>query len=166
MTVTTGPEFSDQIAYGHLVRFYYQGTLPYLLQNFYSDGDFTYQGNKYGSAVPFGFTGVTVNRNGDNQSTNLIFPQNGITQTISAKLLNQTGWRAEVETMLFDPDDRSKYRSLSTYTGMVVGAVYSGPTIELELGNILDAVGADVPRRRLTEDLFGPLPTTANVRLQ
>jgi len=166
MTVNTTTEFSDQIAYGHLARFIYQNTTPYLHQNFFTDGDFKYNGVSYGSALPFGFTGVTVNRNGDNQSTNLIFPNNGLTQTIAAKILNQAGWRVEVETMLFDPDDRTKFRSLSSYTGMVVGGIFSGPTIELELGNILDAVGADVPRRRLTEDLFGPLPTTANVRLQ
>jgi len=164
--MSTGPEFDDNIAYGCLLSISEKGAGPrYTLQNFFSTDNIDHNGGVYGFA-PFGWSGVTVNRNGDNQTTNLIFPNNGLTQTIAAKILNQAGWRVEVETMLFDPDDRTKFRSLSSYTGMVVGGIFSGPTIELELGNILDAVGADVPRRRLTEDLFGPLPTTANVRLQ
>lgn len=165
--MSTGPEFDDNIAYGCLLSISQKGAGPsYTLQNFFSTDNIDHNGGVYGFA-PFGWSGVTVNRNGDNESTRLIFPNENIVQVIVGRIFNNTSqWLAKVETALLNPDDRTDYRILTEYVGMIVSGSHAGPTIEVEVGSILDAVGADVPRRRITEDLFGPMPTTANVRLQ
>jgi len=38
--------------------------------------------------------------------------------------------------------------------------------LDLTLNTVLDAVGSDVPQRRLTQRLIGNIPSTAGVRLQ
>ena len=162
-----GPEFKDQIALGYFLTLTEVGAGPGATlrgQNFFVNSNVTYNGADY-SFLPFGFSGVTVNRNGDNQSTSIVVPNNTLVRTLLSRVM--TGrWLAGVDTALLDPGNSSNYTTLTTYTGQVVAATISGPSIEIELGSILDAVGADVPRRRITEDLFGPLPSTANVRLQ
>ena len=161
-----GPEFKDRIALGHFLDLQLAGTSgpTYTLQNFFVDAQVTFSGGTYGFA-PFVFTGVTVNRNGDNQSTNIVIHNNTIIRALVTRMLSEQ-WIATVHTMLLDPGDTSNYTELSSYVGQLVAATVSGPTVEIELGSILDAVGSDVPRRRITEDTFGPLPTTASVRLQ
>lgn len=160
-------DFSDQIALGYFLTLTEAGAGPGATlrgQNFFVNENVTYNGADY-SFLPFGFSGVTVNRNGDNQATTIVVPNNTMVRTLLSRvMLGQ--WLGGVDTALVDPADKSNYTTLSSYVGQVVSATVAGPTIEIELGSILDAVGGDIPRRRVTEDLFGPLPTTANVRLQ
>jgi hypothetical protein len=67
--------------------------------------------------------------------------------------------------LMLNPDNKADYRVLSSYAGQVAGAIWSEAELRLEISSVIDAVGGDVPRRRITEDVFGPLPTTAQVRL-
>lgn len=162
-----GPEFSDQIALGYFFTLTEVGAGPGATlrgQNFFVDSDVNYNGAIY-SFLPFGFSGATVNRNGDNQSTSIMLPNNTLVRTLLSRVM-QGEWLGGIDTALVDPADSNNYTTLASYTGQVVAATVNGPAIEVELGSILDAVGGDIPRRRVTEDLFGPLPSTASVRLQ
>ena len=55
---------------------------------------------------------------------------------------------------------------MHVYHGQVTGGKWDATALTLQLGSVLDAVGADVPRRNLTQRLVGRLPTTSNVRLR
>jgi hypothetical protein len=174
MTARDYPFFSDRLALAQYVIFYEvakNGSLNavYRGQNFFINDQPSYDDGN-GPAqylfVPFAFTGITVTRNGDNESTSLILPNNTIVRVWTTALMTVgRRWVAKVDTLIVDPDDSTKYNPLSTYTGQVVNAGWAGPRLEIQLGSVLDAVGADVPRRRITEGAFGPLPTTASVRM-
>jgi hypothetical protein len=160
-------EFKREIALGHFLAINQAGgQARYRHQNF-SNQSIQYSGasNADYSYLPFAFRGTTTNRNGDNDATAVLIPNNSLTQVIMSNIVTGS-WLIQVDTVILDPGDLRQQEILASYTGQVIGASVSGPTIEVELGSILDATGADIPRRRITEDLFGPLPTTANVRLQ
>jgi len=55
---------------------------------------------------------------------------------------------------------------LVNYVAQIVAGTWSDQGIEIRLASVLDAVGADVPRKKLTKQLVGNLPVTANVRIQ
>jgi hypothetical protein len=50
-------------------------------------------------------------------------------------------------------------------TFMVTGFEHDSSRLGLRLSSPLDAISADVPRRRLTETLVGALPSTGQVQL-
>jgi hypothetical protein len=52
------------------------------------------------------------------------------------------------------------------YNGEVAAGQWDETNLALSLNTILDAVGSDVPLRRLTQSLIGNIPTSANVRLR
>ena len=56
------------------------------------------------SFIPFGFSGLTTNRQGDNIDTTLVFPNNELSRQLVLQA-TQEKWVAKVQTMLLDPDD-------------------------------------------------------------
>jgi len=68
--------------------------------------------------------------------------------------------------MLLDPADRSKQEQLHSYVGKVAGGNWSETQLTLKLNTVLDAVAAEIPKRRLRQRLVGQLPMTSNVRLR
>lgn len=140
------------------------GDAPIRFQNFFINEDIEYNGNTYGF-LPFGFSGVTVNRSGDNQSTQLALPNNELSKSWALYITENT-WVVLIDMFVWSPDDANwSDRLLSQYAGQATGALWNETELRIEISSVLDAVGSDVPRRRITEDIFGPLPTTANVRL-
>jgi hypothetical protein len=117
------------------------------------------------SFVPFGFSGITINRQGDNVDATLAFPNNELSRRWSIEALRE-GWLADVKVMLLNPADRSQQEQLHSYTGQIAGGGWSETTLTLKLNTVLDAVGAEVPKRRLRQRLVGQLPMTSNVRLR
>ena len=168
------PFFSDHIALAQYVNFYEINSLNQLQsvyrgQNFYIDTVAKYSmrllTEDY-AFVPFGFTGITNTRNGDNESTSLILPNNSVVRTWANALLAPGRKRVvQVDTLIVDPADSTNYTTLSSYIGQVIGAGWQDTRVEIELGSVLDAVSSDVPRRVINESLCGPLPTSSNVRL-
>ncbi len=75
-------------------------------------------------------------------------------------------WLVTCRVMLINPDDRNSPTLLTSYTAQVVGGGWSDTSIEVRMASVLDAVGADVPRKKLTKQLVGNLPLTSSVRLQ
>ena len=67
--------------------------------------------------------------------------------------------------MIIDADDKSNPTSLNEYVAQVVSGKWDSTALTLELASVFDAVGGDVPRKRLTKDLVGHLPLTSSVRV-
>ena len=140
------------------------GGSVYRFQNFYGNKTATYEGNIY-TFLPFAFSGVTVNRTGDNVEASLIFPNNAISRGWGLTAV-QDLWIATVLVMILDPDSSSGGELMHRYVGQVSNGGWDEATLQLRLDTVLDAVGTDVPMRRLTQSLVGAIPTSSNVRLR
>lgn len=117
------------------------------------------------SFVPFGFSGITINRQGDNVDATLVFPNNEISRQWALEAVRD-GWLATVRVMLLDPVDKTKRTQLHSYVGQISQGAWDETSLNLRLNTVIDAVGGEVPVRRLTKSLVGNLPTSSNVRLQ
>ena len=120
--------------------------------------------------VPFGFSGVTVNRTGDGLEATLVFPNNEISRSWAVDAINES-WVIEVDVLIIeDPDPDTGLEATNTivhtYTGQATGGQWDNTSLNLELSSVLDAVGTDIPRRSLNKRTVGNLPISNNVRLQ
>ena len=138
-------------------------TVVYRFQNFHIGQNAEYDGFTW-SFLPFGFSGVSVNRNGDNTSASLVFPNNQISRNWGVQTVTER-WLANVLVVNLDPDDRTTGTLMHQYFGQVAAGNWDETTLQLDLNTILDAVGSDVPGRRLTQSLIGNIPVSSNVRL-
>jgi phage-related protein len=140
------------------------GSRVYRFQNFYINKTAAYQGVEY-SFLPFGFSGVTVNRTGDNIEASLVFPNNEISRAWVVNAVTDF-WIATVFVMVLDPDGAAAPDLLHRYVGQVATGAWDETAVTLRLNTVIDAVGAEVPMRRLTQALVGAIPTSNNVRLR
>ena len=116
------------------------------------------------SFVPFGFSGLTTNRQGDNIDAALVFPNNELSRQWALEGTQQK-WVAKVQVILFNPDNKSERNVLTEYYGQITSSGWDEVSINVRLNTLLDAVGADVPARRLSQRLVGYIPTTSNIQL-
>jgi hypothetical protein len=140
------------------------GTSSWRFQNFHIAKTATFQGINY-TFLPFGFSGVSINRNGDNTEASLVFPNNELSRAWALTAVKES-WIGRVYVMLLNPDDVSEGQIMHQYTGQVAAGNWDETSLNLSLNTILDAVGSDVPMRRLTQSLIGKIPVSANVRLR
>ena len=155
----------SQYAFGHALRIKKDGSTQYRFQNFFIGQQITHQSANY-TFVPFGFSGVTVNRTGDGLEATVVFPNNEISRAWGVNAVNQN-WVMEVDVLIIDDDAKDgPHTIVHSYTGQVVGGQWDEASLNLQLSTVLDAVGTDVPRRSLTKALVGNLPVASNVRLQ
>lgn len=153
-----------ELAVGNLLTLTAAGNVRHRFQNFFINETISYQGNPYGF-LPFGFSGVTVNRTGDNTEASLLFPNNGLSRGWAVEAI-EGRWLAHVQVMLLDPDNRNSFDLMHQYFGQVAGGQWDESSLRLTLSTVLDAVGSDVPVRRLTQKLIGNIPVSSGVRLQ
>lgn len=116
------------------------------------------------SFVPFGFSGMTTTRQGDNIDATLVFPNNELSRQWALSSVKER-WLAKVKVVLFDPEDKSKQTLLYNYVGQVATGAWDETAINVRLNTMIDAVGGEIPARRLTQSLVGDLPTTSNIQL-
>ena len=160
----------SQYAFGHALRIKQGENTEYRFQNFFINQQFTHTDPDGVSAnytfVPFGFSGVTVNRTGDGLEATVVFPNNDVSRAWGVNAINQN-WVMEVDVLIIDDDAKDgPHNIVHSYTGQVVGGQWDEVSLNLQLSTVLDAVGTDVPRRSLTKELIGNLPIANNVRLQ
>ena len=148
-----------EYAIGHFLDLNLGGSPSFQWQNFYIKENV----DNY-SFIPFGFSGLTTNRQGDNIDTTLVFPNNELSRQYVLQA-TQEKWVAKVQTMLLDPDDPSSRSILHEYVGQITASGWAEAQIEVGLNSLLDAVGADIPARRLTQKLVGNIPTSSNLQL-
>ena len=158
-----------QFAFGHVLRITPKDTVDFRFQNFFIGKQLTHGGDEY-QFIPFGFSGVTVNRTGDGMEATLVFPNNKVSRDWGVKAIEES-YLMEVEVLIIedsDPDSglTATHTTVHTYTGQVTGGQWDNVSLNLELSSVLDAVGTDVPRRSLTQRMVGNLPISNSVRLQ
>ena len=158
-----------QFAFGHVLRIKPKDTVEFRYQNFFIGKQLTHKGDEY-QFVPFGFSGVTVNRTGDGLEASLVFPNNDLARGWGVSAI-EGSYLMEVEVLIIedsDPDSglTATHTTVHTYTGVVTGGQWDNVSLNLELSSVLDAVGTDVPMRSLTQKLVGNLPISNSVRLQ
>jgi phage-related protein len=162
-------------AFGHALRIKPKQTVLYQFQNFFIGKQITHKGSGY-QFVPFGFSGVTVNRTGDGLEATIVFPNSDpdgsgkLARNWAIEALNES-WIMEVDVLIIeDPDPETGLAAentvVHTYVGQVTGGQWDNVSVNLELSTVLDAVGTDVPRRALTKTNVGNLPISNNVRLR
>ena len=156
-------------AFGHVLRITPKDTTDFRFQNFFIGKELRHTGQDY-RFVPFGFSGVTVNRTGDGLEATLVFPNNDLSRDWGVKAIEEK-YLMEVEVLIIedpDPDTglTAQHTTVHTYTGQVTSGQWDNTSLNLELSSVLDAVGTDVPRRSLTQKLVGNLPISNSVRLR
>tara|TARA_R100000458_G_C8238913_1_gene218500 strand:- start:354 stop:869 length:516 start_codon:yes stop_codon:yes gene_type:complete len=143
-------------------------TVTYKYQNFFINKNVDYPATgttkKTYMFVPFTFSGVTISSDGAGTDASLIFPANEIAKNWAVDAVNNF-WIAEVATVIVNPDNSADFFPLSVYRGKVSTGGWGDTTVALVLDTILDAVGADVPRRKITTDLVGNIPLSSSVQL-
>jgi hypothetical protein len=149
-----------ELALGNYLTLTSAAGTQYRWQNFFVNE--TVNGHSF---VPFGFSGITINRQGDNVDATLVFPNNELSRRWSVDVLRD-GWLAEVKVMLLNPTDRAEQEELHSYTGKTSGGGWDEAALTIRLNTVLDAVGGEVPKRRLRQRLVGQLPMTSSVRLR
>jgi len=156
---------SHEIAFAQYLTFRTEsGNVQYHFQNYWVNEDAPYEGSTYGF-MPFAFSGLTVTKTGDNQPATLVFPNNSLSRGWAETAVVER-WIAKVSTVVVNPDDKTDYTAISTYESQIVSGNWDTTKLELQTASVLDAVGSDVPRKRLTKRLVGNLPVTASVRVQ
>ena len=134
----------------------------YRFENFHFDGT-EYKGESF-VFIPFGFSGVTMNRSGENSQAEIIFPNNDLARSFVDRAVSYK-WTVEIETCLVLDIDAREYQQVYKYTGEVSGGTWKGDSLMMSLSSILDAVTANVPLRNFDVERVGPLPITGNIRL-
>lgn len=153
-----------ELAIGNFLTFTATTIVRQRFQNFFIGQTTSYQGNSYLFA-PFGFSGVTINRTGDGIDASVGFPNNDITRAWAVEAI-ESRWIAHVQVVLLNPDDNTDFTLMHEYYGQVSGGKWDEGMLGLMLSNVLDAVGFDVPVRRLSQKLIGAIPVTNGVTLQ
>ena len=112
-----------------------------------------------GSFLPFGFSGVTVSRGGDNTQATLAFPTNDLSRSWAAEAITNS-WVVTVALL-----NVSAGRTIYTYVGQVASSSQDETKVTLQLSSVLDAVGTDIPFRFISENTVGAIPTSSAFRL-
>tara|TARA_A200000159_G_scaffold68719_3_gene63672 strand:+ start:14572 stop:15033 length:462 start_codon:yes stop_codon:yes gene_type:complete len=151
---------SETIRLGHRLELYSQaGEVLYKFQNWYlQDGPDGY------TFLPFGFSGATFSREGDNITAALVLPVDGAVRSWAQEAIKDQ-WIANVEVSVFPDDSSQEPQKLHSYVGQISSSAWDETSIQLEMSTVLDAVQNDVPRRSLHQKLVGRLPTTGNIAL-
>ena len=167
------------LALGHFLRFYNDvNGLVHAFQNFYINDNLTIDGVSY-IFVPFGFSGMATNRQGELSPAVVVFPNQEISRgyldealrgaplgPVGCDPVGRKPYIGEVDVNILDPENKTVTTKLLTYVGQATSGGWDDTALNLELSNILDAVTGDIPTRTLQRRLVGSLPTSANVRLR
>tara|TARA_R100001594_G_scaffold67255_1_gene101605 strand:+ start:481 stop:963 length:483 start_codon:yes stop_codon:yes gene_type:complete len=158
-----------ELAVGNFVKFTSGTTTHFRFQNFFIGETITNDSEPY-DFVPFGYSGVTINRTGDGTSAEIVLPNSTENVGVLTRQFSQDAiagrWLAYVRVLIVDPDDKTSFTTLSNYYGQVTKGAWDNSTIRLNLSSVLDCVSTDIPQRKINQALVGNLPTTSGVRLQ
>ena len=106
-----------ELAIGNLLDLTAKNGTTYRWQNFWIKEDV----GAY-SFIPYGFSGLTTNRQGDNIDATLVFPNNELSRQWAVSASKEK-WLAEVKVLLFNPTDKTDQTVLHTYIGQVLGGL-------------------------------------------
>lgn len=132
-------------------------------QNFFQGEQVSWEGNNY-MFSGFGYSGSSVDLEGGNIEAQLIFAVNDLSLNM-AKNAADKRQIVTIKTVWLDPETLVPKSNYMKDVFMVTGFEHDSSRLGLRLSSPLDAISADVPRRRLTETLVGALPSTGQVQL-
>lgn len=135
----------------------------YLFQNFYHAAERRWEGKTY-VYTGFGYSGSTTDLQAANVEAQLVFGVSELSLSI-AKEASDKRWIATIKTVWLDPVSLNERSNYMVDTFMVTGFEHQGSRLSFRLSSPLDAVTADVPRRRLNSRLVGSLPSTGDLQL-
>ena len=145
--------------------FRFVGNTEYAFQNFNVSGIVRIN-NKNHKFLPFGFSGITVTKNGDNVDASLVLPNNALAQAFALQAFEEE-WMIKVRVGSFDISNPKKFdQILYEYLGVVAAGGWDDTSIRMTLNSVLDAVTGDVPHRVFDEENVGELPITSNINLR
>ena len=146
-----------------------EAAVQYRFQNFYINQEVPWTNGPH-SFLPFGFSGITVDRQGGNIDASLVFPNTQLSRDWGARAI-ENFWLARVRVVQVDPDDPGvaagnpdQFR-LYNYVGQVTAGTWDETSLSLQLNSVLDAVRTNAPNRKLSRNLCGRLPTTNRISL-
>lgn len=153
------------IAIGTYIQFLERdgGATGYNFQNFHQAETRLYNGAFYIFAG-FGFSGGTLDIEAGSVTASLVFALTEPSLVIlNEAVINQ--WLITVNTVWLDPEtfEEGAVHSEELYT--TTGLDHDVSRVSVRLGNPLDAVSQNAPRRVLTQKLVGSLPSTGNINL-
>ena len=153
------------LAVGTYVKLVTGSQLPtgYAFQNFHHGESRSFDGDTYMYAG-FGFSGGTLDLEAGNVSASLVFAVNELDLVVFKEAADNR-WLAEVNTVWLDPDTLEETGTYSQELYAITGFEHDSSRLSVRLGNPLDAVSQNAPRRLLTQDLVGSLPSTGNINL-
>lgn len=137
----------------------------YSFQNFFWRERMKYDNKTY-EYLPFTFSGITINRSGDNVDATLSFPNNNLSRPWALKAITDV-WGCEVRVASTGTPNQSNegFTTIYKYFGLCSAGGYDEKVISVKLNSVLDAVGAEIPTISIDNARVGPIPTTTNVRL-
>lgn len=131
-------------------------------QNGKTGGTVTLDNKKFGF-LSFIYQGATKNRTGDNMEATLVLANNQLSMNTAIEAVRGR-WQIQVDTCTMNPDNLAVLKKITTENWIVSTMSYDPVTIEITLSSSIDAVGANVPNRVLTQKQVGALPTTAQLQ--
>ena len=112
--------------------------------------------------LPFAITTGAGTRGGDRSSARLVVAANQISVNIAAEAANGN-YFLRVETFSLNIETLADSKSISTEVWRVAGYEMDTERVFLNLTSPLDAVRTDAPRRVLSTQLVGALPTSGSL---
>ena len=131
-------------------------------QNGKTGGTVTLDNKKFGF-LSFVYQGATKNRTGDNMEATLVLANNELSMNTAIEAVRGR-WQIQVDTCTMNPDNLAVLKKITTENWIVSTMAYDPVTIEVTLSSSIDAVGASVPNRVLTQKQVGALPSTAQLQ--
>ena len=132
-------------------------------QNFFQGETREYQGDTY-IFGGFGFSGGTLDLEGGNISASLVFVLNDLSLSIVNQAAEQF-WLVRIRTVWLDSSTFQEGNTFSEELYAVTGFEHDSSRLSVRLSSPLDAVQENAPRRTLTADLVGALPSTGQISL-
>jgi len=152
----------DQAIGTFLTLFTPDADVYYHFQNFYIGENKVWSGETY-SFLPFGFSGVTVSREGDNVEAQTAFPNNELSRTWATTAVSDA-WFLRARTIKVDATGEP-LTLISRYVGQITSASWDETALILKTNSVLDAVQPNIPNRRLNRNLVGSIPVTDAIQL-
>ncbi len=137
------------------------GVLQERYQNAKTNGGISFEGQNVGF-LSFIYQGATKNRAGDNLESTLVLANNPISKSLGVAAVNGR-WQVKVTTCTLT-SQLAVARIISTENWIVSSLAYDPVTVELALSSSIDAVGASVPNRVLTQRQVGAIPVSGQIQ--
>lgn len=140
-----------------------QGTVFHRYQNYFVNETVKF-GNQFYGFAPFQVEGTTSTLGGDNGMVQVLFPNIEIVLRLVQQGNGNRLSRLKLTTVWLNEALRPTKTYEERYIG--IGAAFSDTTVELRFRSAMDSVGSQFPARKLSRNLVGLLPLSADIRLQ